>query len=74
MHARILHHLFDVAGAGNIQTPLWDVAVKGPTAYPSNAAFVHEFVTQLLNTSFPNMRPQQVQVRRYFLLMLSSCT
>lgn len=35
----------------------------GPTAYPNNAVFVHEFVTNLLTTSFPNMRPQQVQVR-----------
>jgi CRM1 C terminal len=38
-------------------------SAAGPTAYPNNAAFVHEFVTNLLTTSFPNMRPQQVQVR-----------
>ena len=31
--------------------------------YPNNTAFVHEFTTNLLTTSFPNMRPQQVQVR-----------
>ena len=45
-----------------LQGPLWDAAARGPTAYPNNAAFVHEFVTELLTRSFPNMRPQQVQV------------
>ena len=49
--------------AGCPQAPLWDVAARGPTAYPNNTAFVHEFTTNLLTTSFPNMRPQQVQVR-----------
>ncbi len=45
-----------------VQAPLWDVAARGPAAYPNNTAFVHEFTTNLLTTSFPNMRPQQVQV------------
>ena len=34
----------------------------GAAAYPSNAAFVQQYVTTLLATSFPNLRPQQVQV------------
>ena len=46
-----------------MQGPLWDVAARGPAAYPNNAAFVHEYTTELLARSFPNMRPQQVQVR-----------
>lgn len=45
-----------------LQGPIWDVAAKGPTAYPNNLAYVSEFVTTLLATSFPNLRPQQVQV------------
>ena len=45
-----------------MQAPLWDDAARGPGAYPNNTAFVHEFTTNLLTTSFPNMRPQQVQV------------
>ncbi|KAK9807779.1 hypothetical protein WJX72_008954 [[Myrmecia] bisecta] len=61
MHARILHHLFNIVGTGVIKAPLWDVAARGPTAYASNAIFVHEHVTTLLTTSFPNMRPHQVQ-------------
>jgi exportin-1 len=45
-----------------LQAPLWDVAARGAGAFPNNTAFVHEFTTNLLTTSFPNMRPQQVQV------------
>ena len=37
-------------------------AVKGPTGYPNNAVFVHEFVSNLLSESFPNLRPAQLQV------------
>lgn len=29
MHARILHHLFEVAGSDVIKAPLWDSAAKG---------------------------------------------
>jgi exportin-1 len=43
-----------------IRAPLWDVASKGAAAYPSNAAYVREFATELLRTSFPNLTPQQV--------------
>ena len=63
MHVKILHHLFGVVGGDVIKAPLWDVAALGPAAYPSNAVFVHHHVTQLLTTSFPNMRAQQVEVR-----------
>jgi len=63
MHVKILHHLFGVVSGDVIKAPLWDVGALGPGAYPSNAAFVHAHVTQLLATSFPNMRPQQVEVR-----------
>ena len=38
------------------------MATRGTGAFPNNTAFVHEFTTNLLTTSFPNMRPQQVQV------------
>lgn len=43
-----------------IKAPLWDVATLGPTAFPNNAAFVQQHVKTLLSTSFPNLRPQQV--------------
>jgi hypothetical protein len=62
MHARILHHLFHVIASDVIKAPLWDVASLGPAAFPNNAAFVHQHVSQLLATSFPNLRPQQVDV------------
>lgn len=43
-----------------ITAPLWDVAAKGPTAYPSNSAFVREHVSGLLASSFPNLSAPQV--------------
>jgi exportin-1 len=60
MQARILHHLFGVVQGGAIKAPLWDAAALGAAAYPSNAAFVQAHVSELLATSFPNLRPQQV--------------
>ena len=65
MQAKILHHLFTVVGTDVIKAPLWDVPAQGPTAYPNNLAFVQQQVSQLLTTSFPNMRPQQVEVRPF---------
>ena len=62
LHAKILHHLFTIVNSGVIKAPLWDEAAKGPTAYPNNAVFVHEFVSDLLSRSFPNLRPAQLQV------------
>ncbi|GFH10441.1 importin N-terminal domain-containing protein [Haematococcus lacustris] len=59
LQAHILHLLFNVLTVGSIQGPLWDVASKGMTAYPSNTAFVQEHVTGLLSQSFPNLTPQQ---------------
>lgn len=63
LQTRILHHLFGLAtgSIGDINAPLWDVAVKGVTAYPNNAAFVQDYLHNLLTTSFPNMTQQQVQ-------------
>lgn len=61
LHAKILHHLFFLADSNIIKAPLWDVAAKGPTAYPSNAAFVREYVGTLLSSSFTNLTPSQVQ-------------
>eukprot|EP00898_Chlorokybus_atmophyticus_P003100 jgi/Chlat1/3791/Chrsp259S00289 len=60
LHALILQHLFTVVDSGAITAPLWDVATLGPTAYPSNSAFISERTKQLLATSFPNMTPVQV--------------
>ncbi len=62
MHAKILHHLFTIVNTDVIKAPLWDTAALGATAFPNNAAFVHQHVSQLLTTSFPNLRPQQVEV------------
>lgn len=67
MHAKILHHLFTNVNTDVIKAPLWDTAALGPAAFPNNAAFVHQHVSQLLATSFPNLRPQQVEVRRLLL-------
>jgi exportin-1 len=43
-----------------IKQPLWDLASKPPTAYPSNEAFVREHVVALLTSSFPNLTQNQV--------------
>ena len=70
MQARILHHLFRVVSTNVIKAPLWDVSARGASAFPSNTAYVQQQVSQLLSTSFPNMKPQQVEVS-YFPLLLS---
>jgi exportin-1 len=61
LQARILHHLFSIIQTDAIKAPLWDVTTLGPTAFPNNAAFVQQHTSELLSTSFPNLRPQQVQ-------------
>lgn len=61
LQARILHHLFSIVQTDAIKAPLWDVPTQGAAAFPSNVAFVQSYVANLLSTSFPNLRPQQVQ-------------
>lgn len=62
LHARIMHHLFEIVQTPDvIKLPLWDVAAKGPNAYPDNASYVREQLINLLSTSFPNLTPGQVQ-------------
>ena len=65
LHARILHHLFGVATSGVIKEPLWDTATTpgGSSAFPSNAAWLQQRLSQLLVHSFPNLRPQQIEVQ-----------
>lgn len=63
LHAVILQKLFSLAegdGTVVISVPLWDAAALGPTAFPTNSAFVRQHVTQLLSTSFPNMTSSDV--------------
>ncbi|CAI5490079.1 unnamed protein product [Closterium sp. Naga37s-1] len=60
LHTLILQHLFCLADSGVLTQPLWDVATLGPTAFPSNAAFVCDYTVKLLSTSFPNMTPQEI--------------
>lgn len=60
LQAHILHHLFSVVQSDVIKAPLWDDNL-GPTAYPTNAVFIQSHVAEMLSTSFPNLRPQQVQ-------------
>ena len=73
LHAKILHHLFTIVNSGVIKAPLWDETAKGPNAYPNNAVFVHEFVSDLLSRSFPNLRPAQLQVFAAACLHLRFC-
>lgn len=62
LHARILHHLFAIVIQGDvIRAPLWDVQDKGADAYPSNAMYARNAVTELLCKSFPNMQKPQVE-------------
>jgi exportin-1 len=57
-----MHHLFEIVQTPDvIKLPLWDVAAKGPNAYPDNASYVREQLINLLSTSFPNLTPGQVQ-------------
>lgn len=60
LHTLILQHLFCLADSTVLTQPLWDVATLGPTAFPSNAAFVCDYTIKLLSTSFPNMTPQEI--------------
>ena len=62
LHALILQNMFTIAESDQLSAPLWDVAAQGPSAYPSNAAFVKEHVSNLLTSSFPNMGPAESQV------------
>lgn len=60
LHTLILQHLFCLADSNVLTQPLWDVTTLGPTAFPSNAAFVCDYTIKLLSTSFPNMTPQEI--------------
>ncbi|KAK9798116.1 hypothetical protein WJX73_000475 [Symbiochloris irregularis] len=64
LQARILHHLFGLVSSEAIQAPLWDVqnTPGGMGAYPNNHAYVQTELAKLLQTSFPNLRPQQIEV------------
>ncbi|KAL6772266.1 XPO1 [Auxenochlorella protothecoides x Auxenochlorella symbiontica] len=59
LQARILHHLFCIVGTEVIKGPLWDASQPGN--FSSNPEFVQHYVTNLLSTSFPNLRATQVQ-------------
>eukprot|EP00897_Mesotaenium_endlicherianum_P006301 jgi/Mesen1/569/ME000107S10808 len=60
LHVFILQHLFTLVDSGALTQPLWDVATLGPTAFPSNSAFVRDYTIKLLGTSFPNMDTVEV--------------
>jgi len=61
LHCKILQHLFTIVRTDQIiKGPVWEVATT-PGAYPNNAAYVKEYASNLLITSFPNMVPEQVQ-------------
>lgn len=60
LHSRILHHLFSLLQGDALKGPLWDAA-EHPQGFADNRAFVQSYVTQLLSTSFPNLRASQVQ-------------
>lgn len=66
LHARILHHLFAVAGPQGIQEPIFSPDQTMPDGRPaagfaSNAEYASALVTGLLSTSFPNLRENQVR-------------
>lgn len=60
LQVHILHHLFSVVQSDVIKIPLWEDSL-GPTAFPNNAAYIQQRVSEMLSTSFPNLLPQQVQ-------------
>lgn len=63
LQSKILHMLFTTVQNGEmINGPIWDVAEKGQNAFPNNAAFVGRFVFDLLQSSFPNMTSNQIEV------------
>lgn len=62
MHTKILHHLFRIVSEDAIKAPLYDREALPPGSSTNNAAYVHQQVSQLLTTSFSNLRPQQVEV------------
>ena len=60
LQAHILHHLFSVVQSDVIKVPLWEDSL-GPSAFPTNAVYIQQRVSDMLSTSFPNLLPQQVQ-------------
>lgn len=61
LHAHILHHLFAILSSPAITGPLWDLTKAPVNAYPDNATYVRQHITQFLTGAFPNLTPQQVR-------------
>ncbi|CAM6105957.1 unnamed protein product [Calypogeia fissa] len=60
LHVLILQHIFCLVDSGALTQPLWDVSTLGPSAFPSNMAFVRDYTIKLLGSSFPNMTLAEV--------------
>ncbi|KAG7623826.1 Importin-beta N-terminal domain [Arabidopsis thaliana x Arabidopsis arenosa] len=59
LHVLVLQHLFSLVESGSLAEPLWDAATV-PHPYSNNVAFVLEYTTKLLSSSFPNMTTTEV--------------
>jgi len=61
LQSLILQKLFQILDSGAITVPLW-VSASNPdiNAFPNNAVYVRQFVSQLLLTAFPNLTAAQV--------------
>ena len=57
MHATLLRHMLHLVEMGKVTVPLFDVATRAPGT--TNAAFLRDFIGQLLVAQFPNLAPQQ---------------
>ncbi|OQR83115.1 CRM1 C terminal Exportin 1-like protein [Achlya hypogyna] len=64
MHAAILRHMFTIVESNQVAIPLWESLPNAPAMPPgqTNAAFLKEYVANMIGSSFPNMSPNQVRL------------
>ncbi|EQC30849.1 hypothetical protein SDRG_11331 [Saprolegnia diclina VS20] len=64
MHAAILRHMFTIVESNQVSIPLWESLPNPPQMGPNqtNAAFLKEYVANMIGTSFPNMSSNQVRL------------
>merc|ERR1719273_400652 len=58
MHATLLRHMFHLVQTNQVTVPLFDPSTAPPIQ--TNSAFLHDHISHLLLTSFPNLTRSQV--------------
>lgn len=61
MQASIIRLFLLSVDSPMLTVPLWDTSTLGPSAYTSNAHFLHSSIINVLCNAFPNMDPAEVR-------------